>query len=220
MIPTYFKQLLKNSPSNFIFKNLLSPAKVPQIALNRCGGGSAASRRSLFSASTTQPTPMTRSRAPRSKMEAPTRDKQRWKCQQETIDTDKQTIYRPNDHFIQGFPLFEEIRRQGKLCDVVLQVTFQFVIKNCTHSLANLATLLSYFLSHQLYLYIYENYSAFNFVFCLRNKVFVILTFVLTITYSKSFPLSLSMSLYIKYSGKFHLNDHVFVTLPLFFFFS
>ena len=31
-------------------------------------------------------------------------------------------IYQQDDLFLQGFPLMEEIRRQGKLCDVTLKV--------------------------------------------------------------------------------------------------
>lgn len=31
-------------------------------------------------------------------------------------------VYQQNDLFSQGFPIMEEIRRQGKLCDVTLKV--------------------------------------------------------------------------------------------------
>lgn len=31
-------------------------------------------------------------------------------------------IFQQNDLFSQGFPIMEEIRRQGKLCDVTLKV--------------------------------------------------------------------------------------------------
>ena len=37
-------------------------------------------------------------------------------------DNEKQIVYQQNDLFSQGYPVFEEIRRQGKLCDVTLKV--------------------------------------------------------------------------------------------------
>lgn len=36
-------------------------------------------------------------------------------------------VYQQNDLFISAFPCMEEIRRQGKLCDVVLKVHNSFV---------------------------------------------------------------------------------------------
>ncbi|XP_043268337.1 kelch-like protein 18 isoform X2 [Venturia canescens] len=40
-------------------------------------------------------------------------------------ENDKQFVFQQDDLFSQGFPLFEEIRRQGKLCDVTLKVDDQ-----------------------------------------------------------------------------------------------
>lgn len=39
------------------------------------------------------------------------------------IANEKEIIYQQPDHCSQGFPIFEDIRRQGKLCDVTLKVT-------------------------------------------------------------------------------------------------
>lgn len=38
-------------------------------------------------------------------------------------ENDECVIFQQNDLFSQGFPLMEEIRRQGKLCDVTLKVS-------------------------------------------------------------------------------------------------
>lgn len=38
------------------------------------------------------------------------------------IDNEKQVVFEQCDLYAQGFPVFEEIRRQGKLCDVTLKV--------------------------------------------------------------------------------------------------
>lgn len=36
--------------------------------------------------------------------------------------TEDHIIYQQDDLFLNGFPIMEEIRRQGKLCDVTLKV--------------------------------------------------------------------------------------------------
>lgn len=38
------------------------------------------------------------------------------------FEDDKQTVFYQSDLFAQGFPIFEELRNQGKLCDVILKV--------------------------------------------------------------------------------------------------
>lgn len=38
------------------------------------------------------------------------------------LHSDRQVIYQHPDHFASSFPTFEQIRRQGKLCDVTLKV--------------------------------------------------------------------------------------------------
>lgn len=40
------------------------------------------------------------------------------------IDSDKFVIFQQDDLHIESFPLMKEIRRQGKLCDVTLKVSF------------------------------------------------------------------------------------------------
>ena len=39
------------------------------------------------------------------------------------VANEKEIVYQHPDHCAQGFPIFEDIRRQGKLCDVTLKVT-------------------------------------------------------------------------------------------------
>lgn len=42
------------------------------------------------------------------------------------LDAEKQIVFEQGDLYAQGFPVFEEIRRQGKLCDVTLKVQTSF----------------------------------------------------------------------------------------------
>lgn len=37
-------------------------------------------------------------------------------------ESDECLIFQQTDLFLQGFPVMEEIRRQGKLCDITLKV--------------------------------------------------------------------------------------------------
>ena len=39
------------------------------------------------------------------------------------VANEKEIVYQQPDHCAQGFSIFEDIRRQGKLCDVTLKVT-------------------------------------------------------------------------------------------------
>lgn len=39
------------------------------------------------------------------------------------VANEKEIVYQHPEHCAQGFPIFEDIRRQGKLCDVTLKVT-------------------------------------------------------------------------------------------------
>ena len=45
------------------------------------------------------------------------------------IESEKEdcVIFQQLDLFSQGFPLMEEIRRQGKLCDVTLKVKYRII---------------------------------------------------------------------------------------------
>lgn len=43
-------------------------------------------------------------------------------------DDDKYVIFKQDDLFAESFPLMKEIRRQGKLCDVTLNVNKSFPI--------------------------------------------------------------------------------------------
>lgn len=40
------------------------------------------------------------------------------------IDSDKFVIFQQDDLHVESFPLMKEIRRQGKLCDVTLKVSW------------------------------------------------------------------------------------------------
>lgn len=54
-------------------------------------------------------------------------------------DDHKYMIFKQNDLFAESFPLMKEIRRQAKLCDVILKVSgmhfeivyFYFTLNNC-----------------------------------------------------------------------------------------
>ncbi|XP_043466552.1 kelch-like protein 18 [Leptopilina heterotoma] len=88
------------------------------------------------SVTTSNPHPLTTTRRTRTvKMGAPKekhKDKLLPKCsviysnsQHGEITNEKEIVYQQPDHCAQGFPIFEDIRRQGKLCDVTLKVDDQ-----------------------------------------------------------------------------------------------
>lgn len=85
------------------------------------------------SVTTSNPHPLITTRRTRTvKMGAPKekhKDKLLPKCsviysnsQHGEITNEKEIVYQQPDHCAQGFPIFEDIRRQGKLCDVTLKV--------------------------------------------------------------------------------------------------
>lgn len=80
-------------------------------------GNNATSQRSAL--------PLSRSRG---KMDATVKDQPKVKCpcvSSAEMETKKQVVFQQPDLFSQGFPVFEEIRRLGKLCDVTLKVENQ-----------------------------------------------------------------------------------------------
>lgn len=52
--------------------------------------------------------------------------KVKYNCSKTSLssESDECVVFQQLDMFSQGFPIMEEIRRQGKLCDVTLKVSF------------------------------------------------------------------------------------------------
>lgn len=48
--------------------------------------------------------------------------KMKYACSKSNAESEECVIFQQLDLFTQGFPIMEEIRRQGKLCDVTLKV--------------------------------------------------------------------------------------------------
>lgn len=42
----------------------------------------------------------------------------------DSVENDKYVIFKQDDLHAESFPIMKEIRRQGKLCDVTLKVTY------------------------------------------------------------------------------------------------